>query len=302
MQPQLIGVICKDAGAANQIAHYILNNPGRYFFALQEPALSIFSSILGHVRNLNVHEVVHTADEIITGSGWTSDFELAGIQIAIQNRKKSITHLDHWNNYLERFTRNLRVTLPNEFWVSDERAMQIAANLFKDTKIVRKNDYYLQHQVSTIRMLKLEKMNYEPKKTKNVLFLSEPLIDYAESGEFQLSDLGHTLMAEFMSSIEDAGIGFLDVRIRPHPSEVTGKVNPAIHDFLVSGSLSKPLSSDLAWADVVIGIDSYALFVSDSAGIPTVSIASWAGIDVSIPRGKLKFLQKSELMEFLRAE
>jgi hypothetical protein len=302
LQPQLIGVICKDAGAANQIAHYILNNPGRYIFALQEPALTIFSSILSQIRNLNVQEVVQTADEIITGSGWTSDFELAGIQMAIQNRKRTITHLDHWNNYVERFTRNLTVTLPDEFWVSDESAMQAAANLFRDTKIVRKNDYYLQHQVSTIKKLKSEKMNYEPKKTKNVLFLSEPLIDYAESGEFRLSDVGHRLRMEFMSSIKNAGIEYLEVRIRPHPSEMAGKLNPAIQDFIVSGSSSTPLSSDLAWADVVIGIDSYALFVSDNAGIPTASIANWAGIDASIPRGKIKFLRKSELMEFLRAE
>ncbi len=302
MQPKLFGVICKDAGAANQVAHYILNNSGQYIFALQEPALSIFSSILGPIRNLNLEEVTQRADEIISGSGWESDFELEGIQRALRNGKKTVTHLDHWNNYLERFTRHSKVTLPDEFWVSDEHSMKIALDLFKDSKIVKKNDYYLQHQVREIRGLKSENLKSEHKKTKNVLFLSEPLIYYAKSGEVRLSDEGNTLKSEFISLIENAGIESLEIRVRPHPSEVSAKIELSGPDVSGAGSLNTPLSTDLAWADVVVGIDSYALFVSDKAGIPTVSISCWAGIDVAIPTGEIKFLQRTELIEFLRAK
>lgn len=302
MQPKLFGVICKDAGAANQVAHYILNNSGRYIFALQEPALSIFSSIVGPIKNLDLEEVTHRADEIISGSGWSSDFELEGIQRALRNGKKTATHLDHWNNYLERFTRQSKVTLPDEFWVSDEHSMKIATNLFKDSKIVKKNDYYLQHQVREIKGFKSENLKSEHRKTTNVLFLSEPLIYYAKSGEVQLSDEGSALKIEFISLIENAGIEFLEIRVRPHPSEVRAKRGLSGPDVSGTGSLNKPLSSDLAWADVVVGIDSYALFVSDNAGIPTVSISCWAGIDIAIPPGEIKFLQRNELIEFLRAK
>lgn len=301
MQAKIIGIICKDAGAANQVAYYTLNNPSQYIFALQEPAQSIFSSVLGQITNLNLEEVTQLADEIISGSGWTSDFELEGIQMALRNGKRTITHLDHWNNYLERFSRHSKVTLPDEFWVSDDYSMNIATKLFRNTKIVKKKDYYLQHQVRTIRNLKSENLNSEHKKLKNILFLSEPLINYASSGEMRLSDKGYLLKMEFISLIENAAFEALEIRIRPHPNERTGQMKSSILDHPGSASWVTPLSTDLAWADVVIGIDSYALFVSDNADIPTISIACWAGVDVSIPKGRIRFLQRNELIEFLRA-
>ena len=302
MQPRIIGIVCKDAGAANQIAHYILNNPGNHIFALQEPALSIFTSILGSVENLKLQEIVKASSEVITGSGWTSDFELEGIQMAQKNGKKAVTHLDHWNNYLRRFTRHSELILPNEFWVSDEYSYNIASELFKGKDIVRKTDYYLQYQVKSVKNLKKAIVNPVDEKETNVLFLSEPLIAYSESGEVQRSDDGHTLELEFISLIKNAGIKYLETRIRPHPSEIRRKSTLQGLNISVSDTSTTPLSNDLAWADIVIGIDSYALFVSDNAGIPTVSVSCWIGREMTIPRGRVKSLQKDKLIEFLRAK
>lgn len=302
MKSKIVGIISKDAGAANQIAHYILKNSGQFLFALQEPALSIFTQLLGDISILEIDEVVQASDEIITGSGWTSDFEWEGIRKGRKNGKKVITHLDHWINYMERFIRHSETILPDELWVSDEYSEKIAVGLFKETKVIRRPDYYLQNQLKQVNKFKLAQTKAEVRKKQRVLFLSEPRIEYSKSGEVTCINRGHDLEKEFISLIESSMINDLDIRIRPHPSEIKLETRNHFSKISKSDSLRTPLSIDLAWADIVVGIDSYALFVSDNARIPTVSIACWLGRDITIPRGNIKFLQKSELVEFLRAE
>jgi hypothetical protein len=302
VKSKFVGIVSKDAGAANQIAHYILKNSGQYLFALQEPALSIFTQILGDISILELDEVVQASDEIITGSGWTSDFEWEGIRKGRANGKKVITHLDHWNNYLERFIHHSEINLPDELWVSDEYSEKIAAGLFKGTKVIRQPDYYLQNQINQVNKFRSAQSKVEVRTKKRVLFLSEPLIEYSKSGEVTYTDRGPDLEMEFISLIENLLSDHLDIRIRPHPSEMKPETRNHFSEITESDSLRTPLSIDLAWADIVVGIDSYALFVSDNASIPTASIACWLGLDITIPRGNIKFLQKNELVEFLRAE
>ena len=210
----------KDAGAANQIAHYILKNAGQYLFALQEPDLSIFTQILGDISILELDEVVQTSDEIITGSGWTSDFEWEGIRKGRENGKKVITHLDHWNNYLERFVRQSETNLPDELWVSDEYSEKIAVGLFKETKVIRQPDYYLQNQVNEVNNFRSTLSKAKVRTKQRVLFLSEPHIEYSKSGEVTSIDRGHDLEMEFISLIQSSLNTHLDIRIRPHPSQI----------------------------------------------------------------------------------
>lgn len=302
MKSKFVGIVSKDSGAANQIAHYILKNPGLYLFALQEPALSIFTQILGEISILELDEVVKTSNEIITGSGWTSDFEWEGIRKGRANGKKVITHLDHWNFYLERFIRQSETNLPDELWVSDEYSEKIAVGLFKETKVIRQPDYYLQNQVNHVNELKSAQSKAEVRTKQRILFLSEPCIEYSKSEKVAFIDRGHDLEMEFISLIQSSLNTQFDIRIRPHPSQIKRETRNRFSEISESDSLRTPLSVDLAWADVVVGIDSYALFVSDKARIPTASIVCWLERDITIPRGNIKFLQKNELVEFLRAE
>lgn len=302
MQSNCTGIICKDAGAANQIAHYVLNNPAEYRFSLQDPALTIFKCVLGEVSNLDFEEALEDSEQILTGTGWTSYFEWEGIRAGRLTGKKVITHLDHWNNYRERFTRNSEIVLPNEIWVTDEYSEKIATKYFASTKIVRKTDYYLQHQVNEIVKLKTAKNKIEENSRKKILFLSEPLVTVTESEHLVQNDEGEALKNEFMAVINDSKCNLLEIRIRLHPSEILRERQSKISDIPESDSLRNSLFMDLAWADIVVGIDSYALYVSDSAGLPTISIASWVGRSTKIPKGTIKFLGKRELVDLLNAE
>jgi len=302
LHSKLIGVVCKDAGAANQIASYIMNNPGQYIFALQNPATSIFTEILGHVENTELDEVVKLSDEILTGSGWTSDFEWRGIREGRKNNKKVITHLDHWNNYRERFIRNFELNLPEELWVSDAYSLQIATLLFASTKIIRKPDYYLQAQIVRINEIRASEIQEERIEKSKVLFISEPLLDSTELGYLAQIDLGNVLKLEFLDLIDKSPNNNFEIRVRPHPSELRREAETRSLTGTVGLSPGASLSGDLAWADYVVGMDSYALYVADNARIPTVSIASWLGREITIPRGNIKFLQKNDLIELLSAK
>ena len=300
MDQNVIGVICKDAGAANQISHYVLNNPANYIFALQEPALSIFEKLLGNIDNLGLKEAIKLADEILTGTGWTSNFELEGIREGLKNHKQVTTHLDHWNNYRERFQWEAEVILPDTIWVSDEYSMKIAQQQLIGTQIIRKVNYYLQHQLNQISKIRSARLTTPEDTKKRLLFISEPHINSSAGGKFERVEEKLDLKCEFLSAINRNQDSITNIRIRPHPSE---KIEEFLHfesEARVEISSEPMLAPDIAWADLVVGMDSYALFVSDNARIPTASISSWANREMTIPKGNIKSVDRIGLVDFLR--
>ena len=60
---------------------------------------------------------------------------------AKENNKYTIAVIDHWVNYLERFSFN-GSSFPDEIWVTDEEALKLAKNLFQIKIIYINNDYY----------------------------------------------------------------------------------------------------------------------------------------------------------------
>ena len=67
------------------------------------------------------------------------------------------------------------------------------------------------------------------------------------------------------------------IKLRPHPSEslnkydfIQKKYDHLVTEFTISKNSS--LHDDLAWADLVVGINSFALVVALCAKIPTMSI------------------------------
>ena len=65
---------------------------------------------------------------LISGTGWESSLEHHSRKIAAQKGIYNITLLDHWVNYNERFERDGDIVLPNEIWVTDGEALEMARN------------------------------------------------------------------------------------------------------------------------------------------------------------------------------
>ena len=67
-------------------------------------------------RVFKLEESLIKSDWILTGTGWESNFERRAIIRARSLGIKSVSFLDHWVNYLERFKEKDEIILPDEIW------------------------------------------------------------------------------------------------------------------------------------------------------------------------------------------
>ena len=248
-----LGVVCHDAGGTNQVLA-MLGEPGFRgvcgFF--DGPARDLWRQtgspcelaeglpqLLGRVRTL------------VTGTGWGSRLEHDARYEARRNGVRSIAVLDHWTNYRERFVRGTNLVLPDELWVVDEYALEIARQTFPGLPIVLQPDRYAEQQVR--RMAPLARV------TGNELsYLLEPARSAwgrDEAGEFQA-------LRYFLDRLPQLGLpADTTICLRPHPSDAFGKYDAFLGEWhghrivLDRGDLVGALSR----ARWVAGCQTYAL-------------------------------------------
>ena len=90
-------------------------------------------------------------DFIITSTSWQSDIERETIYFAKKRSKYTVSMLDHWSNYKERFNYKGKIILPDEIWTLDKYAFKIAKKFFNKSKVKLKENYYLKNIVSLLR-------------------------------------------------------------------------------------------------------------------------------------------------------
>jgi hypothetical protein len=226
---------------------------------MEGPALSLSIDVLSqetYASNLDV--ALQKIGIVITGTGWASDLEYTARSLAKQRGVYSIAVLDHWVNYAERFNRSGKIVLPDELWVVDEYAMEIARQTFPGIPISLKQDLYANQQLKQV--LPLSDVIYN-----ELLYLLEPARSdwgYGEAGEFQA-------LRYFFSHLPNLGLpDNTQIRLRSHPSDSPGKYNEFLsmeHTnsvILDTGSLPEALSRS-KW---VAGCQTYALTLALKAG------------------------------------
>tara|TARA_Y100000389_G_C17286197_1_gene425570 strand:+ start:383 stop:727 length:345 start_codon:yes stop_codon:yes gene_type:complete len=100
-------VVSHDAGGAEILSCWIkhLKIKEKIIYCLKGPAISIFKKNIGSFENLNEKDINKIKiKKIITGTSWDSDIEKKIILYGKKNKIFTCSFLDHWNNYLERFT------------------------------------------------------------------------------------------------------------------------------------------------------------------------------------------------------
>jgi hypothetical protein len=295
-----IGIISKDAGSANQIAWYVKNYPSNYLFALEEPAINIFESVLGPITNYGLEDLFLLSDELISGTGWQSDFEWAGIQRFVASSKKVTTYLDNWNDYSERFIREGVKVLPDVLWVSDLKAERKATLEFPNIPIVLQKNYY-------IESIRERRADFRRSLTKengqsNVLYLTEPILEVESHNSISKNFSEFDALKLFLDEYELCDDLRLNLRIRFHPSEKQEKYAHMISDIERVKSDSIELAVDLAWADYVIGVDTYAMYVANQLDLPVATSATEIDFQGSIPWEDIVSLKKVGLRNFLSKE
>jgi hypothetical protein len=201
-------------------------------------------------------------DLIITGSGWMSDLEITAIKEAKLRDIPCVTVLDHWVNYLERFGQD-EECLPQILAVTNSVALQIAQEKFPNKVVWLLPDFQLESYQKEFKR--------NGRSPTGILILLEPT-----SASNSIFAINYDLIAKLIESafsIKEAR-GLDKVLIRPHPSQVgdsrllsTLKEIPGEFEISKSASLIK----DLEGSKVVLGLSSYALYISAMCGIDTYS-------------------------------
>lgn len=274
------GVVCHDSGGANQIIA-LLQHRGQFpaFAYMDGPAKNLWKqSFPGFANTYSDFSWLESVSSVITGTGWASDLEHEARVQARLRGIHSIAVLDHWTNYRERFIRDGEEVLPDEIWVTDSYAENIAKMFFPGSPIVLQPDCYGQREAALVTPL--------TEATPHVLlYLMEPIrTDWGrgEPGEFQA-------LRFFLERLPSLDLPpNTEIHLRPHPSDAPGKYDAFLHndgDFPVCravGSLSEGLSQ-CRW---VAGCQTYAMTLALRVGRKVFgTLPPWAPLCVLPHKG-----------------
>jgi len=271
--PRPVAVCCHDAGGANLVAAWLAADPTpQYRLCVQGPAREIFAAALPQHSPQSLDTALEGAACLLSGSGWASDLEHDARVAARSRGVASLAVLDHWVNYRARFVRNGVEVWPDVFVVTDPAAGALAAQTFGDLRpTLMWHNRYLENEAARVLALAARGPLAPP---RHLLVVLEPVrqdweLNSAQPAEFRALDY----LMENLATITPRP-DHLSIRLRPHPTESAAKYRAWAarqRHAQVELASSVALAADLAWADMVAGLHSYALVVALAARRRAVS-------------------------------
>lgn len=196
---------------------------------------------------------------LVTGTSWNSLIETDAIRICKNQGIKTISILDYWTNYIERFMNRGEYILPDYYFVMDDIAKMDAIKCGVDCNIIRVvghpgMDKYFSARNKNIHSRK------EGCAIENVLFLSQPL--HALWGDALGYDENIVI-----SDLIDASqkIGF-KLSILFHPKE-SNWIKEKYRDYGVNGNIMDVVKD----YDTVIGMVTIGILQSYLLGAKVIS-------------------------------
>ncbi len=302
MSPDLrspLAVVCHDAGACNVILPWLRRPDLSLRPVMDGPAAALFRTRLGEAattgRGTEIDAALEGAAMLLSGTGWASDLEHRARQKARARGIFSAAVIDHWVNYPMRFERQGETVWPDEFWVTDERAVEIAEYSFPGAVVRCFDNLYLRAEAAAVAPL--PPASGQPDEPPQVLYVLEPMrTDWGRGvpGEFQALD-------HFMRARVAAGVpASAPIRLRPHPSDPPGKYDAWIASQRRRANVALDRQATLAGAigvsTWVVGCESFALVIALAAGRRVfTSLPPWAPA-CRLPQPGITRLRASEAM------
>lgn len=271
-----VAVAAHDAGAANHILAWLRTSDCSDIIAcLAGPALTLWQQEYQDCPQIGLADAVASAKTLVSGTGWASSVEHDARSLARQHGIKSIAVIDHWTNYRERFIRDGEEILPDEIWVSDAYAREMAEVIFPNIKVVQQPNAYLAYLVNEVQRIE---QSGTPETNDRLLYVLEPIRqawgDTEMAGEFAALDY-FVENLHFLQLGKDA-----QIRLRPHPSDPVGKYDQWIRkqgNPNIMLDCAPTLAESLAWSTLVAGCQTYAMVIALAAGRKVIcSIPAWA--------------------------
>ena len=141
--------VFSDPGGAKPLLSLVEVNKLENVLIISDRYYSFYNEFKSEVKILNqdIDTIINIfkPELIFTGTSYTSDIEKTFIKKSIEKNIKCFSYIDHWTNILKRFeNKEGEVILPNQIWVIDERAKQIAIEngIDKNKIIICGNPYH----------------------------------------------------------------------------------------------------------------------------------------------------------------
>ena len=286
-----LAVVAHDAGAANLISAWLKDMSAMDIrLSVAGPALAIFARELPHLANMALADALDGANTLLSGtSSRATSIEHEARLVACELGIHSIGVIDHWVNYAERFVRAERQILPDEIWVSDEIALSIAKSCFPIHLVRLLPNKYLEQLVEIITVIPRPVTDGKA----HVLYVLEPIQEWwgndDRPGEFQALDF-------FISKLELLGLGVdTEILLRAHPSDPYGKYNVwcAAHGHLnLTVDTTQALSDLIAWADWVVGCETFAMVIALHANKQILSSLPPQAPPCRLPQKEIRMLRE----------
>lgn len=288
-------VVSHDAGGAEVLASYIARNALSPSFVLEGPALGVFKRRLGDIQTLALDHAIARCKTVLCGTSWQSDLEWKAIAAARAANKPSVAFLDHWAHYHERFVRHEQQVLPDEIWVGDPVAYDMAKDTFPGLPLRLVNNPHFEDIREEVARISAASAS-DDKAGLRVLFVCEPL---SEHGLKEFGDARHWGYTEFdalryfFSHRHVLGAVPASIVIRPHPSEARDKYNAIAAEFgaTVQVGGQRTLLEEVADNDVVAGCESMAMVVGLIAGRRVISCIPPGGRPCGLPQAGIEHMQ-----------
>jgi hypothetical protein len=292
----MIAVFCHDAGGAEIVSSWLLHSNEKFEAILQGPAVYIFNQKFPKLINNDISRlepIINKCDYVLCGTSWQSDIELSAIAFGKKINKNTISIIDHWVCYKERFIRNSIETYPDEIWVSDDYAEKIALKTFIGLKIKKVFNYYLDDMV--VAMSKIDMAHSE----NNILYICEPI---GEQAMMQYGDERYWGYNEFdalyyfISKKELISKSINKITLRLHPSEKKGKYDEIFQNYkpLIDIGSNIPIIDQISKYDIIVGCESMAMVIGLIANKRVISCIPPGFGKCSLPHETIEHLVNIE--------
>lgn len=287
----MIALVAHDAGGAEVVSSYARRQGLTVLLVAEGPARAVFARKLPGSPLVSLDEAIGACTSVLTGTSGMADLEVRAIAAARCAKKFTASFLDHWINYDMRFERPGLSAMPDEVWVGDVHAEQIARRTWPSTTVrVVPNPYFAD--------LKDEFAGFPPRPDSgpiDVLYVTEPIRTYAlaQGHERHYGYVEDDALRYFLANLNVLGAPVRGIHIRPHPSEEPARYDWARSETTVPVETRRTaaLVEDIGRSDVVAGCESMALVVALLAGRRVVSCIPPGGLPCRLPHTQIEHLQ-----------
>lgn len=290
-----VAIVAHDAGGAEILSSLVRRERamGRHdhVFALAGPACHIFSTKLGSIDNLSLEQALSCATWILCGTGWQSELEFDAIRRAREMGLRSVAFLDHWVHYQERFARKGKSVLPDEIWVGDGMAHDIACKTISGIPIVNVGNPYFDDIRQYFSILPPPNLL----DGASVLFVGEAIQEHAllkYGNPLHWGYTQHQALDYFLNHLYALRSAVSQILIRPHPAEDPGGYEPFLHHPGVTlAQKGDDLLLQITASDWVVGCNTMAMVVGVMAGRHVLSCIPPNGGACMLPQVEIVHLQ-----------